>query len=47
LAEALGINPEVRNKSVTYGDELTAFARANVKFIVLVEKSFAEYVVFA
>ena len=46
LAEALGINPEVRNKSVTYSDELTAFARANVKFIVLVEKSFAEYVVF-
>lgn len=43
LAEALGISGENREKAVTYNDELTTFARANVKFLGLVEKSFSEY----
>lgn len=45
LAEALGISSERpdRNKA-TYRDELVAFARANSKFIPVVEKSFAECV---
>lgn len=42
LAEALGISPEGREKAVTYNEELMAFAKANVKFLALVEKSFAE-----
>lgn len=45
MAEALGINPEMKEKAVSYSDELTAFGRTNVKFLALVEKSFAEYVV--
>jgi transcriptional repressor NF-X1 len=47
LAEALGISSERadRNKA-TYRDELTTFARANSKFIPVVEKSFAEYGIF-
>jgi transcriptional repressor NF-X1 len=46
LAEALGISSDKteRNKA-TYRDELIAFARANSKFIPVVEKSLAEYVV--
>ena len=44
LAEALGINPEGRSTQVTYSDELAAFAKANIKFCLLVEKTFAEYV---
>jgi transcriptional repressor NF-X1 len=46
LAEALGINPDNRDKAVTYSEELTAFAKANVKFLGLVEKSFSEYAIF-
>ena len=46
LAEALGISSDrtERNKA-TYRDELTAFARANSKFIPVVEQSLAEYVI--
>ncbi|KAI0064980.1 hypothetical protein BV25DRAFT_1799680 [Artomyces pyxidatus] len=45
LAEALGINMDARNdKQMVYSDELTAFARANVKFMLLVEKTFADFV---
>ena len=46
LAEALGISSDrtERNKA-TYRDELIAFARANSKFIPVVEKSLAEYVI--
>ncbi|TBU61184.1 hypothetical protein BD310DRAFT_1037442 [Dichomitus squalens] len=45
LAEALGINPDRdgRANQVTYSDELASFARANVKFCALVEKSFADF----
>ena len=46
LAEALGISPENRDKAITYHEGLTAFAKANVKFLALVEKSFAEYELF-
>lgn len=49
LAEALGINPEAKSaavagkeQGVTYMDELLAFARANAKFVALVEKTLAE-----
>lgn len=47
LAEALGINPDMpkTNHNVVYLDELVAFARHNGKFVELVEKTFAEYVV--
>ena len=46
LAEALGISSDRadRNKA-TYRDELIAFARANSKFIPVVEKGLAEYVI--
>ena len=46
LADALGITPESREKTsaVSYHDELAAFARANGKFLGLVEKTLAEYV---
>lgn len=46
LAEALGISSDRadRNKA-TYRDELVAFARANSKFIPVVEKGLAEYVI--
>jgi len=48
LADALGINVEAREKaSVSYNDELTAFARTNPKFLGLVEKAFAEYALLA
>jgi transcriptional repressor NF-X1 len=45
LADALGINTEGRDKAaaaVTYNDEVVAFARANPKFLPIVEKAFAE-----
>lgn len=45
MAEALGINPETKEKPVSYSDELTAFGRMNLKFVGLVEKSFSESVV--
>ncbi|EPQ53520.1 hypothetical protein GLOTRDRAFT_45377 [Gloeophyllum trabeum ATCC 11539] len=45
LAAALGINPEQHyDKEVSYNDDLVAFARANVKFCALVEKTFGEFV---
>jgi transcriptional repressor NF-X1 len=46
LAEALGINPETRSSQVTYTDSLISFAKANPKFCLLVEKTFAEFVYF-
>jgi transcriptional repressor NF-X1 len=46
LAEALGISSDRTEKNkATYRDELIAFARANSKFLPVVEKSLAEYVV--
>ena len=46
LADAFGINQESNdNKStgvVTYSDELTGYARVNMKFLALVEKTFQE-----
>ena len=44
LADALGISQEGRdgNKNVTYSDELVGFARGNLKFLGLVEKTFSE-----
>ncbi|KAH9017094.1 hypothetical protein EDB83DRAFT_2438222 [Lactarius deliciosus] len=47
LAEALGINPDLHkanSRQVVYSDELVAFAKPNVKFVELVEKTFAEFV---
>lgn len=46
LAEALGINPDMHktNRDVVYSDELVTFTRHNGKFVELVEKTFAEYV---
>jgi len=49
LADALGISMESRDKSaaaaaVTYSDELMGFARVNLKFLGLVEKTFADFV---
>jgi transcriptional repressor NF-X1 len=42
----LGISSEKTEKNkATYRDELIAFARANSKFLPVVEKSLAEYVV--
>ena len=46
LADALGISQDNINssnsKSVVYSDELVGFARGNLKFLGLVEKTFAE-----
>jgi transcriptional repressor NF-X1 len=45
LADALGISPEKREglqAKVAYNNDLVAFARANGKFVGLVEKTFAE-----
>jgi hypothetical protein len=44
LAEALGIDIEAREiaHNVAYNEALLSFARANGKFLTLVEKSFAE-----
>ncbi|KAJ7057853.1 hypothetical protein C8F01DRAFT_325430 [Mycena amicta] len=46
LAEALGITPESREKfgEVVWNDEIKAFARANARFVAVVEKAFAEFV---
>jgi len=58
LADALGINLEARgsdhnnntnnNKSggVVYSDEVVGFARVNLKFLSLVEKTFTELSLF-
>ncbi|KAI0635276.1 hypothetical protein C8Q77DRAFT_1054207 [Trametes polyzona] len=46
LAEALKIDPQradSRLNQVTYHDDLVAFARANLKFCTIVEKSFADF----
>ena len=43
LADALGINTEGKNPAgATYNGELVGFARANSKFLSIVEKAFAE-----
>jgi transcriptional repressor NF-X1 len=46
LADALGITPESREKvaAVSYHEELVVFAKANFKFLGVVEKAFAESV---
>lgn len=47
LAEALGISPEKREglqAKVAYNNDLVAFARANGKFVGLVEKTFADFI---
>lgn len=46
LADALRINPASREKATatSYHAELTAFAQANIKFLGIVEKAFAEYI---
>jgi transcriptional repressor NF-X1 len=46
LADALGINAMSREKvaSASYHEELVTFAQANLKFLGIVEKAFAEYV---
>ncbi|KAF8067912.1 hypothetical protein FPV67DRAFT_1626152 [Lyophyllum atratum] len=46
LADALGITAESREKAatVTYHEELVVFARANAKFLGVVEKAFDEFV---
>ncbi|KAG2003340.1 shuttle craft protein [Coprinopsis cinerea AmutBmut pab1-1] len=46
LAEALGINPDKDKEAarVSYSDEVVAFARANMKFVPVVEKAFADFV---
>ncbi|TFK20660.1 hypothetical protein FA15DRAFT_673293 [Coprinopsis marcescibilis] len=47
LAEALGISTQgdgSKDKNVSYNDEVVAFARANAKFLPIVEKAFAEFV---
>ncbi|KAJ7096711.1 hypothetical protein B0H15DRAFT_54387 [Mycena belliarum] len=46
LADALGITQESRDRggAVTWPDEVLAFARANLKFVSVVEKAFAEFV---
>jgi hypothetical protein len=52
LADALGISTETREKSgldsaAVFGDDLVTYARipGNGKFVALVEKTFAEWVV--
>ncbi|KAH6900865.1 hypothetical protein BKA70DRAFT_1312767 [Coprinopsis sp. MPI-PUGE-AT-0042] len=45
LADALGINPQDKDKdNVVYNDDLVGFARANSKFLPIVEKAFADFV---
>ena len=43
LAEALRVNPTGRSFQVTYSDDLQRFARADMKFCLLVEKTFADF----
>ena len=40
----MGISGESRLTQASYTDELTGFARANIKFCQLVEKTFADFV---
>ncbi|KAG2150355.1 uncharacterized protein EDB93DRAFT_1205209 [Suillus bovinus] len=47
LADALGISPEKREglqAKVTYNDDIVTFARANGKFVGLVEKTFSDFI---
>ncbi|KAH9477552.1 FKBP12-associated protein 1-like protein [Psilocybe cubensis] len=47
LADALGINMDGRDKpgtAATYADDVVAFARANMKFLPIVERAFADFV---
>ncbi|TFK41756.1 hypothetical protein BDQ12DRAFT_733207 [Crucibulum laeve] len=46
LAEALGISGDTRDKNspATYHDEVVAFARANSKFLPVVEKAFSDFI---
>ncbi|KAF5336563.1 hypothetical protein D9611_006507 [Ephemerocybe angulata] len=45
LAEALGIDPASKDKDkVVYNDELVAFARANPRFLSVVEKAFSDFI---
>ncbi|KAI0686090.1 hypothetical protein BC835DRAFT_1288606 [Cytidiella melzeri] len=44
LAEALGINTEARSAQVAYTDDLISFSKANVKFCLLVEKTFSDFI---
>ncbi|KAJ6590594.1 hypothetical protein DFH09DRAFT_1423405, partial [Mycena vulgaris] len=46
LADALGITQESRDRggAVTWPEEVLAFARANAKFVPVVEKAFADFV---
>ncbi|KAJ7136015.1 hypothetical protein C8R44DRAFT_609441 [Mycena epipterygia] len=46
LADALGISQETRDHglAVTWPDEVLSFARANPKFVGIVEKAFADFV---
>ena len=44
LAEALGINADAKSKEVTYSPDLISSARLDIKFCLLVEKTFAECV---
>ncbi|KAF8623001.1 hypothetical protein AX15_006593 [Amanita polypyramis BW_CC] len=52
LAEALGINEETRERAgrnmagglIVYPDEVVAFAKDDPKFVLLVEKTFAEFI---
>ncbi|OSX63454.1 hypothetical protein POSPLADRAFT_1139991 [Postia placenta MAD-698-R-SB12] len=46
LADALGIDPNrtgTADRQVVYNDELLAYAKANYKFCLMVEKSFADF----
>ncbi|KAG0702207.1 hypothetical protein DFH29DRAFT_922785 [Suillus ampliporus] len=48
LADALGISPEKREGTqvkVTYNEDLVTFVRANSRFVALVEKTFADFVI--
>ncbi|KAG9218190.1 hypothetical protein CCMSSC00406_0010216 [Pleurotus cornucopiae] len=47
LADALGINPQSRaaeKTEVNYSNELVSFAKSDVKFLALVERTFADFV---
>ncbi|KAJ7484752.1 hypothetical protein FB451DRAFT_91960 [Mycena latifolia] len=46
LADALGITQESRDRggAVTWADDVLSFARANPKFVSIVEKAFADFV---
>jgi len=47
LADALGIGPDSRSAAganVVYNDELVGFARANAKFLGVVERAFSDFI---